>query len=311
MFVSIIIVNDNSGDRLKRCLTCLAAQTYINFEAIVFDNTSTDGSDCTPLPDQRFRMIKSSENIGSAGGNNHAAKIAKGEWLAIISPHCYVEPEWLMTLMTATKRHPACAAFASAQISDADPEILDGCGYNYNFAGFSWLIAKARALEDLPDESEVFAPSATATLLHAEAFREVQGFDERFSSFGHDVDLGFRLRLRGYQIVLVCEAMVRHDAPPDTDSSIFQLTRNLIWIFTKNMPDILFWPLLPFHIIGNILALCHLKTAIVRWDAISMTLKNWRDLSEHRRSTQATRIASTWRIARAVCWSLRKTFWQI
>ena len=87
------------------------------------------------------------------------------------------------------------------------------------------------------------------------------GFDEDYFSYHEDVDLGFRLRLRGLNCVLVPQAIVHHVGSASTgkksDFSIYYGHRNLVWTFFKDMPSTLFWLYLPLHIVTNIFFLIY------------------------------------------------------
>lgn len=117
-------------------------------------------------------------------------------------------------------------------------------------------------MQKLPGEGEVFAPYGAACLIRAEAFRENGGFDERFFCYVEDINLAFRLRLRGHRCIQVPAAVVRHvgtrSASPERTAFADECgTRNLIWCFVKCMPGPLFWPLLPLHILSVLLrAVC-------------------------------------------------------
>ena len=110
-----------------------------------------------------------------------------------------------------------------------------------------------------PRESEVFAPCAAAALYRRAAFEEIGGFDERFFCYFEDVDLGFRLRLRGHRCVYVPDAIVRHVSSAlsgyRSDFAVYHGERNAVWTFVKNMPGPLFWFYLPQHLALNLAAL--------------------------------------------------------
>jgi len=84
----------------------------------------------------------------------------------------------------------------------------------------------------------------------------VGGLDEKFFCYGEDVDLGFRLQLAGYKCLYVPNAIARHHGSAVTgnrsDFSTYYGQRNLVWVFVKNMPPILFWLLLPYHVLLNL-----------------------------------------------------------
>src|SRR5262249_46734885 len=99
---------------------------------------------------------------------------------------------------------------------------------------------------------EVFGPCGAAYMLRRDIYEALGGFDEDFFCYCEDVDLNFRVRLAGHKAIQVVEAMVRHEGSALTGKrSPFQMyhgTRNRLWTFIKNMPDVVFWPLLPFHL---------------------------------------------------------------
>lgn len=111
-WVRVIIVNYNGREVLPSCLEHLAAQTMPDFEVVVVDNGSSDGSyPETPLPDPRFRWLAAGANLGFAAGNNLGARDCAAPWIATLNPDAFAQPDWLETLRAATQRHPGHAAF--------------------------------------------------------------------------------------------------------------------------------------------------------------------------------------------------------
>ena len=100
--------------------------------------------------------------------------------------------------MAATRRHPDVVMFGSTQIDVLDQRRLDGVGDHYLVTGLPWRGGHGWSVNELPAEGEVFAPCAAACLIRADAFREANGFDERFFCYVEDIDLAFRLRLGGH-----------------------------------------------------------------------------------------------------------------
>lgn len=309
--VTVIVVNYNSGQRLKRALGCLAAQTFRDFDVIVVDNASTDGSATADgAIGLRLRIIRNEENLGFAAANNQAAKLATGAWLAFLNPDAYAEPDWLEKLHAATRRYPDADAFGSLQIDAHDAARLDGAGDAYFFLGlpyrghFGWPIAKA------PREGECFAPCAAAALYRRATFTALGGFDESFFCYGEDVDLGFRLRLAGGRAVQVAGARVLHEGSGVTGRrsrfSIYHGHRNRVWTFVKNMPAPLFWLALPFHAAVNLalFARCAgLGAAGAYWRAMKDAVAGLGPVVAKRRAIQKERRASWRAIAAVLTWS--------
>lgn len=239
--ISIIIVNYNSGDRLQKCLAALSAQTYRNFEIIVVDNNSTDDSLNVEAPEGvDFKILPMAENLGFAAANNRAAKQASGDWLAFLNPDAYATPDWLEAFVAGRERHPGVDAFGSLQLNANDPSRIDGAGDAYFAAGISYRGHFNRRAETAPPEGECFAPCAAAAFYRKETFEELSGFEESFFCYSEDVDLAFRMRLRGGRVIQLRDAVVHHEGSGISGQlsgfAIYHGHRNRLWTYFRNMP---------------------------------------------------------------------------
>ena len=110
---------------------------------------------------------------------------------------------------------------------------------------------------------EVFSPCAAAALYRRDALDDVGGFDERYFCYVEDVDLGFRLRLRGHGCLYVPDAVVHHVGSGTTgrgsDFTTYHGHRNLVWTFFKDMPG----PLLALYLLPHLV----LNLATIAWFA--------------------------------------------
>ena len=251
--VTVAIVAYQSGDFLQPCVDALAAQSFADFEAVIVDNDSTDGSiEALRLPDARFRVRRMGRNLGFAGGNNVAARESRAPWFATLNPDTRVDPGWLEALMAATVRWPQAASFGSTQVSLDDPDTLDGVGDVWHAAGVAWRARLGRPVSETPPESEVFAPCGAAALYRRDLFVDHGGFDERFFCYCEDLDLAYRLRLLGWTAVQVADAVVRHAGSGisgrTSEFTLFHGHRNRVWTYLKNTPGVWVWLLLPYHL---------------------------------------------------------------
>ena len=305
--VCVIIVNYNSGELLKRCLKCLEGQTFRRFHTLLVDNGSTDES-ITSLKANlnRFQLILNRCNIGFAAANNLAIREAKAEWVALLNPDAFPEPEWLSNLMRAARNRPGYSFFASKLISADNPRVLDGAGDNYHVSGLVWRRGHGNTAQGNMNElREVFAPCAAAALYRRSALIEAGGFDEDFFCYVEDVDLGFRLRLAGHRCLYVPQAVATHVGSATTgnnsDFCVYQGHRNLVWAFVKDMPGILFWLLLPLHVLLNLLTIVWFalrgRGGIIwraKRDALLGLPKMWRK-RQHIQKTRIASIGEIWR----------------
>ena len=311
--VSVLIVNYNSGGDLGRCLAALTAQTMRDFEVVLVDNGSTDGSLDQALAESglpRLRLIRAGENLGFAAGNNRAAATAQAPLLALLNPDAFAAPDWLAVLLDAAGRHPDVAMFGSTQLVDADPDRLDGAGDVYHISGLVWRGAGDVRPEALPAEADAFCPCAAAALYRRDAFVEAGGFDERFFCYCEDVDLGFRLRLAGQRALQIKAAQVRHKGSATTGRyspfAAYHGTRNRLWVFAKCMPLPLLALLWPLHLAVTALVLVR----AARRGIARPVLRGFTDgiaglgpVLSARRSVQARRTVPLGRLMRAMRWS--------
>lgn len=255
--ISVLIVNFNSGERLGRCLSCLRAQTFRDFDIIVVDNASTDNSiELSKSAGDEAWYVEAGGNIGFAAGSNLAAKSATGEWLAFLNPDAYPQPDWLQELLAAAERYPWADAIGSTQLMANDPSRIDGAGDAYSIFGAPYRSHFGWAAEALPlKDAECFAVCAAAAMYRRDVFERLGGFDERFFCYGEDIDLGFRLRLAGGRAVQARNAVVLHEGSGVTGQhsvfTVYHGHRNRIWLAYKNTPLALLAPLFPVHIATN------------------------------------------------------------
>ncbi|MFQ5563997.1 MAG: glycosyltransferase family 2 protein [Parvularculaceae bacterium] len=309
--VSVIIVNYNSGDRLGRCLDCLKAQTFQDFETIVIDNASSDGSlERARTNGPAAHIINAGENLGFAAANNRAAQKATGAWLAFLNPDAYAAPDWLEQLMAATKRHPWADAIGSTQLQAGDAARIDGAGDVFHIFGVPYRGHYGWPADKLPPEGECFSPCAAAALYRRQTFEALGGFDEDFFCYGEDVDLGFRLRLAGGRAVQTADAIVYHEgsavAGRNSEFAVYYGNRNRIWTAYKNMPGVVYWPLLPVQFAVNCYLLARSWGAGIGpayWRALKDGYGGLGALRNKRRALQQDRRVRISDLMKSLAWS--------
>jgi GT2 family glycosyltransferase len=261
--VSVIIVNWNAEQFLERCLTALMAQTVKPYEIILLDNASSDKSLEIVRRFPTVHLIALDENTGFARGNNMAIKAAspESEWVALLNPDAFAEPNWLESLLSSAQRNPTYDVFGSKLVNAADPTRLDGAGDAYHLSGLVWRMGHGVPDTELySHETEVFSPCAAAALYRRSALLALGGFDEDYFCYVEDVDLGFRLRLAGHRCLYVPQSVAHHVGSGTTggqhsDFALYHGHRNLVWTFVKDMPGVLFWLLLPLHVVLNLVSI--------------------------------------------------------
>jgi GT2 family glycosyltransferase len=260
--VSVVIVNFNGGFRLDTCLVSLAAQSFRSFRTIVVDNASVDGSaDDLETRYPGVRVLRSSRNLGFAGGNNLAFRETRDDdWVVLLNPDAVAAPGWLEGLLQAAAGHPEFGMFGCRMFADPAGERLDGVGDAYHVSGLPWRIGYgAHAAGRHGAACEIFAPCGAAVMYRADVLAATGGFDEDFFCYLEDVDLAFRARLLGHRALYVPNAVVVHEGSGivgrHSDFQLYHGHRNLVWTFVRNMPGPLLAAYLPAHIALNLVTL--------------------------------------------------------
>ena len=132
ILISVIVPAYNASSSVVRCLTSIDNQTYWNFELIVVDDGSTDGTgricDSLATEDRRVRVIHQ-KNAGVAAARNAGLAAAKGEWILFIDSDDYVEPDYLETLLGACLEGGADLSFCKTMDEDPSGHLVAG-GYS-------------------------------------------------------------------------------------------------------------------------------------------------------------------------------------
>ncbi|MGC4099124.1 MAG: glycosyltransferase family 2 protein [Nitrospira sp.] len=308
--VTVVIVNWNGERFLDRCLSALQEQTVIPNEIILVENASSDASTEIVRRYPSVRVLVQNKNLGFARGNNVAiqASVVDSEWIALLNPDAFPDRHWLEVLLLSAREHPESDVFGSKLVKAADSALLDGVGDAYHMSGLVWRTGHGVPVSSFSEQiREIFSPCAAAALYRRQALMDVGGFDEEYFCYVEDVDLGFRLRLVGHKALYVPDAVVRHVGSATTggqhsDFSLYHGHRNVVWTFVKNMPGILFWLLLPLHVVMNLVSILWFvvqgRSRVIlraKRDALLGLSKMWRK----RQMIQSTRIATVreiWRL---------------
>jgi GT2 family glycosyltransferase len=310
--VSVVVVTYDSGPTLGRCLAALKGQTASGFELILSDNGSKDGAAAAAaVADPSLVLLENRANLGFAAANNRAAVAARGRWLVLLNPDAYAEPGFIRALLAAAADHPAIRCFTARQRMAEDPERLDGLGDAMTVIGFPFRGDFGNPDPGAIGPAEVFSPCGAAMMIDRALFLEMGGFDERFFCYCEDVDLGYRLRLRGERVLLAPHAIVRHEGSASTggrrsDFSLYHGARNRLWLYVKDTPPLLLGLTLPFHVLAT--AAAWLRAAIQGHGepverGLEDAIKGLPDIWRSRLDVQRLRRASSADIGAMMVWN--------
>ena len=249
---SVIILNWNGRHLLEECLSSIRSQTFRDFETIVVDNGSTDGS--VDWVKERWTDSVSTvalpSNLGFAGGNNAGIRVARGRYMILLNNDTAVDPGWLAAMDAAVRRRPDAGMLTPKILNYYRRDEIDNTGHLIYPDG----LARGRDRMEKDDgrfdeEGETLWPSGCAGVYKKDMLDEIGLLDESFFAYGEDVDLGLRARWTGWTCFYIPTAVVYHKYSITTGAyspqKAFLVERNRIWILFKNFParEILLSPL--------------------------------------------------------------------
>ena len=254
---SILIVNYNGVTLLKECLSSLEEQSFQNFEIILVDNGSSDGSaDFIKKYHPRARLILSADNKGFSGGNNLGIPHCQGEFVFFLNNDVYVPPNLLQVLHDNIKNNQSVNIFSCFLVNYYNREIIDsggdtlyGAGLVFSFTGYPIsYFSKNRFITTACGGAAVYRRST---------LDKIGWFDNDFFLNLEDVDLGFRAQHMGEKILFISEAKVYHKSSHTlggkfSKTMTYYLERNH-WLFLlKNIPGRHLIRMLPIVVLAKL-----------------------------------------------------------
>ena len=242
---SAIVVSHNDRVNVLSCLSSLLKSNYQNFEVILVDNNSTDGTAEQVLDqfeaNRRFTFVPSDRNLGLAGGCNKGARFAHGDFLAFLSSDMVVSSDWLKNLADAAKSRESIAAIDSKIKFAHDHRLLYSLGGSMNPCGVESREGRiTKGGKDAGRISEITTVFyAKLVTIRASVFRMVGGFDPLYFLGNETRDLCWRIWLAGYEVVVAPDAVVYHVGSAvvrsmDEGLLIFHARKNMIMTLIKN-----------------------------------------------------------------------------
>jgi GT2 family glycosyltransferase len=215
MKLSVVVVNRNACILIKQALNSfIDACKSIDYELLIVDNASTDGS--LEMLQNNFpqaRLISNNTDQGIAKANNQALYQANGEYILLVSTDTITARDSIEKMITFMDDHTDAGGLGVRMLSPQGrflPESIHGITKTWaaflKFIGFAKYLSKTRLYDrnrkDWVEEfriAEVDILNGACMLLRRSALNEAGIFDERFFMYGYDVDLSYRLRLAGYK----------------------------------------------------------------------------------------------------------------
>jgi GT2 family glycosyltransferase len=210
-FVSVTIVTFNSGRYIKRCMESVLAQKGPEFEIVVVDNNSTDGTrDILESYEDRCLIVHNERNIGFAAAQNQAIQLSRGNWILTLNPDVLLMPYFIQAMLEAGKLDPRIGSVCGKLLAmspdfniDARPQV-DSTGI-YFTPMLRHLDRGSRELDNghYLRREYVFGATAAAALYRREMIDDIaldgEFFDSDFFVYREDADVAWRAQLLGWR----------------------------------------------------------------------------------------------------------------
>jgi GT2 family glycosyltransferase len=240
--VSVIILNWNGRHYLGDCLGSLATQTFRDFETVLVDNGSTDGS--AEYVREHYpwvKLVALPENTGFAVGNKRGLEACTGEYVVTLNNDTKADPEFLAELVQAVGAEPRIGMVAAKMRNFYETGRIDSVGIRVAVNGMASNIGVGEADAGQYDTPrEVFGACAGAALYRRAMLDEVGFFDPAFFVYYEDTDLAWRGRLAGWRCVTAPGALVYHvhsaTSGRMTPFTVYHVHRNKWYVILRDWP---------------------------------------------------------------------------
>lgn len=245
--ITVGIVNYNGGRRLIKLLETLQKQTT-GHNTLIVDNASTDGSArdaYRQFPQYGFLPLR--RNTGFARAANIIAERSRSDILVYLNPDTLLEPEFIERLTAPFQENDRLGSVAGTLVFESRPGTIASAGIEIHGNGVAIDRLVGQPVQPAGPPEPVFGASGGSAAYRRTAFREAGGFPDVFFMYLEDVDLAFRMQLRGWDSLWQPAAVARHAySASAVEGSSFKrklIARNRIWTLARCFPQ----ALLPGH----------------------------------------------------------------
>lgn len=253
--LSVVVLSYNGMDHLPECLQTIYAQDFSDFEVIVVDNGSTDGSGAYVLKSwPSVRVIALKSNTGFCTGMNRGIEEARGELVLLLNQDLGLEQNCFAALVKTWEIPPPDSVLVDCPVTERPvigvfpkvmfysvPHFINAFGADWH-ASCHWRDSRV----GLPDigafdkDETVFGSIFPAVLFDRRKLLDIGAFDPVFVSYCEDFDVCYRSNILGYRFVTCSNAVIRHkyraSSTDQTDPlrARFWFIRNYLLVFLKN-----------------------------------------------------------------------------
>lgn len=211
--VSVVIPNYNGIKFMDKCMKCLEAQNYKDFDVIVVDNASEDGSQDIALKysdNLNVSVVRFTENLGFSAAVNEGIQKSRAEYVFLLNNDAYAGKHCIEELVRKMDSDDRIFSAQALMLQYRNKNLVDSAGDYFSAMGWAFSGGRDKHADLYVQDRDVFSCCAGAAMYRKDAFEHIGLFDENFFAYLEDVDIGYRAKLHGYRNVLAVRAKVLH-----------------------------------------------------------------------------------------------------
>ncbi|HDZ00222.1 MAG TPA: glycosyltransferase family 2 protein [Nitrospirae bacterium] len=262
---SVVIVNYNGKAFLENCVRSILNNTYDNYEIIIVDNASTDGSINNIYKKfthelQKIKIVTLEENYGPARARNEGVKVSQGKYVGFLDNDTEVHKDWIIEAAKDFDRNRELGIIQCKLLFLKEPNKIDCVGEFLGPNGFLIQRAKYKEIDEgqYDEKVELLAAKSAGMFIRKDTFNKIGGFDDDFFIYMEETDLCWRSWLAGYKTAFCSTSLIYHRYSTTLDIVDknrtnylirFHGTKNYILTLIKNLGSLQLILVLPKHLI--------------------------------------------------------------
>lgn len=243
--VSVVLVNFRGADDTIEAIRHLGELDWPQekLEIVVVENASGDDSAARiRAAAPHVKLIISKSNDGFAGGCNKGVAASSGEFIALLNNDAKPDSAWVRAAVEKFEESENIGAVAS-RVLDWDGKLVDYIGSAMTWYGMGYKPFTSEPIPKTPEvPQDVLFGTGSAMFVRRSVFDALGGFDERYFMFFEDVDLGWRLNMRGWRFAYEPASLAHHKHHASMDAfgsykETYLLERNALYTLYKNLEE--------------------------------------------------------------------------
>lgn len=240
--VTVVIPNYNGRHFMERCLESLREQSCQDYQILVVDNASVDGSvEYMKEHYPEINIIALDKNYGFSKAVNTGIQNCHTPYVILLNNDTAVDKYYIEEMLKAVSVSPRIFSVSSKMIQMYHPGLIDSAGDLYTLIGWGICRGTGRPVSNYMKPDEIFSACAGAAIYRRSVFKKIGLFDEHHFAYMEDIDIGYRAKIYGYKNIYCPTALVYHVGSGTSGSKYnsFKVrlsSRNNIYLDYKNMP---------------------------------------------------------------------------